>query len=112
MKEGQIIIRYRVVKTGSSTSSRRNIEVRYRGRRKAKNAAATSSGEISLMLNNSPRPISSPPNATRCLVLQKSELSGPHGQDIELALQMEHIASRRLAGRSPLPGLVHRGLAN
>jgi cAMP-dependent protein kinase regulator len=104
MKEGQVII-------GTGRENRffylvheGNIEVRYRGRRKAKIHGGDFFGEISLMLNNLATADIIAAEQTRCLVLQKSDFLALMGQDVELALQMEHIASRRF-GRPIFPFL-------
>ncbi len=113
MKEGQIII-------GTGRENRffylvheGNIEVRLRGRRKAKISAGDFFGEISLMLNNLATADIIAAEQTRCLVLQKSDFLALMGQDIELALQMEHVASARF-GRPifPFQGSSIEALAN
>lgn len=104
MKEGQVII-------GTGRENRffylvheGLIEVRHRGRRKGRIRGGDFFGEISLMLNNPATSDIVAVESTRCLVLQKSDFLALMGQDIELALQMEHIASRRL-GRPIFPFL-------
>lgn len=104
MKEGQVII-------GTGRENRffylvheGNIEVRFRGRRKAKISGGDFFGEISLMLNNLATADIIASDQTRCLVLQKSDFLALMGQDVELALQMEHIASKRF-GRPIFPFL-------
>ncbi len=102
MKEGQIII-------GTGRENRffylvhsGDLEIRQRGRRRGTVRGGEFFGEISLMLNNLATADVIAVEPSRCLVLQKSDFLSLMGQDIELALQMEHIASRRL-GRPVFP---------
>lgn len=113
MKEGQLVI-------GTGRENRffylvheGDFEVRHRGRRVARIRGGEFFGEISLLLNNLATADIVAVEPTRCLVLQKSDFLNLMGQDVELALQMEHVASVRF-GRPifPFQGSSFEGLAN
>lgn len=104
MKDGQVVI-------GAGRENRffyliheGDMEIRHRGRRRAILRGGEFFGEVSLLLNNAANSDIVAQGESRCLVLQKSDFLALMGQDIELALQMERIASRRL-GRPVFPFL-------
>lgn len=113
MREGQCVI-------GAGRENRffylvydGGMEVKRRGRRIGRIAPGEFFGELSLLLNNlAGADIHAETNA-KCMVLQKSDFLELMGNDIELALQMEHVASVRL-GRSifPFDGSSIEALAN
>lgn len=113
MKEGQLVI-------GTGRENRffylvheGDFEVRHRGRRIARIRGGDFFGEISLLLNNLATADIIAVEPTKCLVLQKSDFLNLMGQDVELALQMEYVASVRF-GRPifPFEGSSLEGLAN
>lgn len=113
MKEGQIVINagrenrfFFLVYEGA-------MEVRQRGRRRARILPGDFFGEISLLLNNQATADIVAEVPTRCLVLQKSEFLSLMAGDPELALRMERIASDRI-GRPvfPFQGASIEALAN
>jgi CRP-like cAMP-binding protein len=87
--------------------------VRHRGRRKAVLRGGEFLGEISMLLNMPSTADIVADGPGRCLVLQKSDFLALMGGDVELALQMEEIASRRF-GRPVFPfrGAEIESLAN
>lgn len=89
------------------------MEVKRRGRRVARIAPGEFFGEMSLLLNNLATADINTEVPSRCLVLQKSDFLQLMGGDIELALQMEHVASSRL-GRPifPFEGSSIEAIAN
>lgn len=113
MKDGQVIIGtgrenrfFYLVQEGA-------LDIRQRGRRRGGVHGGEFFGEISLLLNNVATSDVVSIEDSRCLVLQKSDFLALMGQDIELALQMENIASRRL-GRPifPFQGSSIEAIAN
>lgn len=78
------------------------LDVKQRGRSRARIAPGDFFGEISLLLNNLATADIVAEVPSRCLVLQKSDFLALMSHDIELALQLEHVASVRM-GRPVFP---------
>lgn len=113
MRDGQVVI-------GAGRENRffylvydGGMEARRRGRRIGRIAPGEFFGELSLLLNNLAAADIQAEVQSRCLVLQKSDFLELMGNDIELALQMEHIASKRLGHRIfPFDGSSIEAIAN